>query len=150
MPRKRLTQSGAPAQKVESVAGQRYGEGVEQAALQRAMPAPNARAMGPSPSQPPMQAPVTEQQVAAPAPSDADRFAAALQQAQALRGQAGLLAQPTARPDEPVTAGLPFGPGPGPEVLGPIRENPTGKFFRYLTKISGDPSFAEMARRAGL
>jgi hypothetical protein len=27
------------------------------------------------------------------------------------------LGAPTQRPDEPVTAGLPFGPGPGPEVL---------------------------------
>ena len=25
---------------------------------------------------------------------------------------------PTQRPDEPVTAGLPVGPGPGPEALG--------------------------------
>ena len=26
--------------------------------------------------------------------------------------------EPTNRPQEPVTAGMPFGPGPGPEVLG--------------------------------
>lgn len=32
-------------------------------------------------------------------------------------GGMGLLA-PTARPAEPVTAGLPVGPGPGPEALG--------------------------------
>jgi hypothetical protein len=25
---------------------------------------------------------------------------------------------PTERPDEPITAGVPIGPGPGPEVLG--------------------------------
>lgn len=29
---------------------------------------------------------------------------------------------PTARPDEPITAGMPFGPGPGPEAIG---MNPT-------------------------
>lgn len=28
---------------------------------------------------------------------------------------------PTDRPDEPLTAGVPFGPGPGPEALGPAR-----------------------------
>lgn len=30
---------------------------------------------------------------------------------------ADLLARPTARPDDPITAGLPVGPGPGPEIL---------------------------------
>jgi hypothetical protein len=29
------------------------------------------------------------------------------------------LSDETARPEEPLTAGLPSGPGPGPEVLGP-------------------------------
>lgn len=29
----------------------------------------------------------------------------------------GSLTAPTVRPDEPITAGAPFGPGPGPEVL---------------------------------
>ncbi len=33
-------------------------------------------------------------------------------------GGLGGLADPTARPDEPLTAGLPTGPGPGPEALG--------------------------------
>lgn len=28
---------------------------------------------------------------------------------------------PTSRPGEPITAGAPFGPGPGPEALGPNR-----------------------------
>lgn len=44
---------------------------------------------------------------------------AALQAALATRppGGTGLLA-PTARPAEPVTAGLPVGPGAGPEALG--------------------------------
>lgn len=30
------------------------------------------------------------------------------------------LMRPTERPGEPVTAGLPMGPGPGPEALGPL------------------------------
>lgn len=33
-------------------------------------------------------------------------------------GSLGPLDGPTARPGEPVTAGAPVGPGPGPEVLG--------------------------------
>lgn len=34
-----------------------------------------------------------------------------------LPGSFGPLSRPTERPDEPLTAGLPFGPGPGPEAL---------------------------------
>jgi hypothetical protein len=30
------------------------------------------------------------------------------------------LHDPTARPDEPITAGLPTGPGPGPEALSAV------------------------------
>lgn len=33
-------------------------------------------------------------------------------------GEMGALDRPTERPGEPVTAGLPSGPGPGPEALG--------------------------------
>lgn len=34
-----------------------------------------------------------------------------------MRGMIPSLSDPTARPDEPLTAGLPMGPGPGPEAL---------------------------------
>lgn len=34
------------------------------------------------------------------------------------------LADPTQRPNEPVTAGLSVGPGPGPEALGPMPPAP--------------------------
>jgi hypothetical protein len=37
-----------------------------------------------------------------------------------LPGSLGPLDAPTARPDEPLTAGAPVGPGPGPEVLNPV------------------------------
>ncbi len=49
------------------------------------------------------------------------------------------LFDPTTKPDEPVTAGNPFGPGPGPEVLNSnIRTfNPT----QILTRLAqNDPS----------
>jgi hypothetical protein len=29
------------------------------------------------------------------------------------------------RPNEPVTAGIPFGPGPGPEAIGPMPPAPS-------------------------
>jgi hypothetical protein len=48
------------------------------------------------------------------------------------------LTAPTSRPDEPVTAGVPMGPGPGPEALGPIQ---TAKLSDVLAKIVDyDPS----------
>jgi len=54
------------------------------------------------------------------APQGPPDFAAVLAAAQASPSpNGGLLNQPTARPDEPITAGLSTGPGPGPEILGP-------------------------------
>ena len=35
------------------------------------------------------------------------------------------IGDPTARPDEPVTAGLKSGPGPGPEAMPPMPPSPT-------------------------
>lgn len=75
---------------VQAAGGQAYGERAAQERAQRIVPlaAPPA--------------------AAAPAPSGGG-------------GPAGLvptpLDAPTARPGEPVTAGAPLGPGPGPEVL---------------------------------
>lgn len=73
---------------------QTYGDGVAQAAAQQAIPVPTA-----SPTHPPASAPgqAPPPQMAPPDP--------------------GLLTQPTTRPNEPVTAGLPIGPGPGPASL---------------------------------
>lgn len=42
------------------------------------------------------------------------------------------LTAPTSRPDEPVTAGSPMGPGPGPEALAPVQ---TSKLTDVLSKI---------------
>lgn len=40
------------------------------------------------------------------------------------------LTRPTERPNEPVTAGIPAGPGPGPEALGNVP----------VSQVSGDPT----------
>jgi len=59
---------------------------------------------------------------------------------------------PSRRPDEPVTAGLPVGPGPGPEILGPAagpdqdseiaaqiralyRQFPSNDLLRFLERL---------------
>ncbi len=61
------------------------------------------------------------------------------------------LLAPTQRPDEPVTAGLTTGPGPGPEVLfGPSTK--ASDTFAYLAEQTGDSYFlqlAELSRRQG-
>lgn len=79
-----------PAQKVarQVAPGQTYGEGAAQMRAQQAVP------MGRSPveAQPQRQRPVP--------------------------GTLGGLTRPTERPNEPITAGAPFGAGPGPEVMG--------------------------------
>lgn len=77
------------AQAVRTAPGQQYGQAKQQADAQRAVPLPQSAP--PAVAQPP---PST---LAPPEP--------------------GLLHAPSARPAEPVTAGLPIGAGPGPEAL---------------------------------
>jgi len=142
MPRARKTQSGAPAQAVQSVPGQRYGEGVQSAALQQAVPLPNNQAgtaVSPSPAQP--ATPVPTQ------PTAADRYAAQVAAAKMTAG-AGLLNAPTSNPTEPVTAGLPLGPGPGREAIAPIGGTPTSMFFQEVARLTGNRYFDQLGRRA--
>lgn len=153
MPRKaRTTMSGEKAQAVSPVAGQMYGAGVEQAALQRAMPAPQARSAS-SPATPnavpPTAAAGPNEPPMPSGPSRDDQFRLAMQAAQQMKGQPGLFNQPTDRPGEPVTTGLASGPGAGPEVLGTRGGNPTAQTLRRLSQLVGDPYFDELARRAG-
>lgn len=143
MPRgPRKTRSGAPAQPSTPVADQTYGAGVEQQALARTMPTPNNAAVTPAAP------PATAGTASAPAPVDqAAALQAALQAAQGLRGQAGVLSMPTQNPGEPVTAGLSIGPGPGPEALMRPMANATGETLRRLSIDTGDPYWAELAAR---
>lgn len=134
-----------------------YGAGVEQAALQAAMPAPQARSAqavtpsagvipsgaSPEPSAPPQ--PVMQ---AAPQETPAERYQRAIMAAQQMKGEPGLFTMPTGRPNEPVTHGLPVGPGAGPEVLNTLVGSPVGEVMRNLTRMTGDPLFAELARKA--
>lgn len=168
MPRKaKPTLSGKPGQAVSPVPGQMYGAGVEQAALQQAMPAPNAR-IQPSAA---YTSPGTGQQMATAARlggaqmdgvqgdvergaiqglSEAERYQRALDAARQMQGQAGLLTQPSNRPTEPITAGLSTGPGGGPEMMQMQFGSPTGTTLRRLSQITGDPYFRDLAAKAGL
>ena len=48
---------------------------------------------------------------------------------------------PTERPDEPITAGAPFGPGPGPAM----RQQPTGRLASTLAKLAASDDSGTLA-----
>lgn len=59
-------------------------------------------------------------QQAVPLPDDNARFQQALNAARQANLTRTPLTAPTSRPDEPVTTGLPVGPGAGPEAIPPV------------------------------
>lgn len=98
---------------------QPYGEAGAQLASQAAIPLPRA----PGPSSSPTPSGAAAGGPAAQAPGGAPTQAAPM----APPGSLGPLNAPSMRPNEPLTAGLPSGPGPGPEALG-------------ITAPTGDPT----------
>jgi hypothetical protein len=93
------------AQPVTVASGQAYGERAEQVAAQRAIPLARAEGFQPAPS--------GGGGGGGGAPSGSSMTGP-------LPGQVVPLDAPSQRPDEPVTAGMAMGAGPGPEVLGPL------------------------------
>jgi hypothetical protein len=102
VPRPKRTQPVAAPQ------DQGYGQRGEQMAAQHAVPLPDNRgSVSPISAAP-----------SAPPPVD---MATALAQAQAMDApNHGGLLRPTEHPDEPITAGLSTGPGPGPRDTGGV------------------------------
>lgn len=111
---------------VRAATGQQYGKATEQMAAQRALP------MGPPPG-PAVAPPMAAGAGGATPPAPAGP----------LPGELGPLDAPTSRPGEPVTAGVPVGPGPGTEVLGLPDENGAADLAMYL------PLLEMMASRPG-
>lgn len=174
----RKTMSGANAQPLRPVPDQVYGKGQELLQMQRAMPMPQgapspAPASGPpaartaaggpaGPSQqsrptPPPAAPAAAPRgaVSGATPAAAPQrraspqdFQALLAQAASIKDQTGLLTAPTLRDNEPVTAGLQRGPGPGVEALAAPAGSPAGEMLRRLSAATGDSKWAELAAKA--
>jgi hypothetical protein len=92
---------------MQAARGQTYGKRKEQMDAQRAVP------MGRAPSE------VQAQQVARPRPA-----------------APGSLTAPTARPMEPITAGAPFGAGPGPLAAGIPMMTATQSALQDLRQIA--------------
>lgn len=114
---------GGPAQAPRYMAGGQYGEGQALMGLQQAAP----------------MAAVSKPKISGAQASQATRQLPPLTP----------LTAPTERPNEPLTAGMPFGAGPGPEALGSakrtaklsdtlsmvVRNDPTGEaseLYEYL------------------
>jgi hypothetical protein len=135
MPRKRRTQPGSSggaysnrtdlAQPARIPTGMPYGQAQELEQAQQQMPLPQAGPM--------------------------DGFNQALGAAAAHDFAPVPLNAPTARPSEPVTAGLPVGPGPGPEVLGQ-RRGLSDLLARLHAETQNDVilDMLDSARRQGL
>jgi hypothetical protein len=115
---------------ISTVPGQDYGKASQQRAAQQAVP------MGASPVSAPAQAPAQQPVQNRPAPGSLPYL------------------EPSQRPDEPVTSGLPFGPGPGPEALGPQRPNSVSNalsaFGQGQDAFSSIHSLAAIARSLGI
>lgn len=67
---------------------------------------------------------------------------AGLAAAQKMRPPSSLYA-PSERPSEPLTAGLPIGAGPGPEVI--RTGDRVARTFRLMADVTGNPRFEELA-----
>lgn len=125
-----------------TVPNQTYGEAAQQRAAQQAIPMGQPPIAGgtappPSPSGPPQQ------------PQLQDVLAAA----QAHNGPGDRpFTRPTERPNEPVTSGLPMGPGPGPESLQGVgaaaRQNviEQGTLSHLLTSMASQPNSTSAIR----
>jgi hypothetical protein len=110
--------------------GLAYGQHQALVDAQRQIPMGPAGAATPAPAAPPP---------AAPAPPAV------------LPGSLGAFDRPTDRPGEPVTAGLPTGPGPGPEVLGlggPMLGKSLADVLSDVASASASPELAQLAQRA--
>lgn len=111
----------ARSQPVQSAPGQGYGARAAQERAQQAVPLPS------QPGPP------------APQPGAGGPFQPSIS-----ADQVPNLTDPTRRPDEPVTAGLPFGPGPGPTQDQTRPPNPVAEQVRALLMAHPTPELREL------
>jgi len=144
MPRgkQKKTMAGVPSQNIESVSGQRYGEGKAQTQMQKMMPAPDEmqaeQQRRPNvPAQQPQPQPVP-QQVARPR-VDPQQYLAQL--------PTGLLKQAPSQ-GVPVTNGLSSGPGAGREALrGTVSKKPSVRMLHHMYRRTGNRLYLDMMDR---
>lgn len=138
-------------QPVRAAAGLPYGQGQELAEAQRAIPLADNRAQTTAAATA-NQTPAVPQAASAPGLDQAGGLLAQAEAAAAATPNAtGLLAAPSTRPDEPLTAGLPIGAGPGPQAIQGRRQQQASvaSYLAIAAEVFGnDPLIAELAQRA--
>lgn len=107
----------------KAATGQGYGQAGAQLAAQAQMPLP----------------------AAPPAPTPTGPGAGGY----ALASHTPTLTDPTTRPDEPVEAGMPFGPGPGPDAA-PAPMSDVEARLRALYSVAPTPQLRELIRQIDL
>ena len=123
---------------IQTATGQGYGVAAEQRAAQRAIPVaaqPVAGATANAPVPPAQATPTTVSGQISPQP-------------QAMPGSM-LFLHPSDRPEEPVTAGVPFGDGPGPEAL-PIPNQNIAGTLGGVARQSRSPLMMDLANAASV
>lgn len=138
MPRRRKDQ-----QTPQAAPGQAYGESQDQIQAQNVIPLPNVA--NASPATPTAGAPPQ-----APGVAGGNDLSAVLAAASGMVPPQGSLFGGTNRPGEPITAGMPMGPGPGPEAMGPQRAHmrTVAETYRMLADITGSPLYRQLAQEA--
>jgi hypothetical protein len=129
---------GANVQPVRVPTNQPYGARQASEQSQATLPLPNAPRPGGG-SQP--------SSAGAPA-AGVDPMQAMLAAAQNMPPPGPPLNAPSARANEPVTAGLSSGPGPGPEVLNIPKKKSIADTFSDMGAVDGDPALLEMSDSA--
>jgi hypothetical protein len=135
MPRAKKTLSNQPAQKVEAIKGQTYGEGLVQKQLQQSLPAPNMVGNAPTPSSggaAPAQVDMPQENSQPKQPMDLAALKSQLQ------GQGGVLFAPDDQPN------VPFNTQPTKQE----RENKLGAIMRELSAKTGDSIYAYLADKS--
>lgn len=135
-------------QGVKVAQGLPYGQGEEMAAAQRAIPLPDNRT---APSQAPPMSIGSQGSPNQNAPGPGGNLEQAIAAAAQAPDPLGGLADPTNRPGEPITAGLPVGAGPGPQAVAQSAQQraSVASFFALASEVfGGDPLMADMAQRA--
>jgi hypothetical protein len=130
---------------IQTATNQAYGVASQQRAAQQAIPVAAQPVQGAVPDKGPQ---VAAAAAPAPTPEQVPMFAQQSPMSGIMPGDLKFM-DPTDYPDEPVTAGSPYGPGPGPEALGaPLRSTLAETLLNAASQPGADPYLLDVAHAA--